>query len=166
MALLMRPCCTALLVTSAIFVVSLKIAQAISISDSHMDLRDQQGADNGLQLCLEFLSKNMPASDRNVVLDQDLVYTAVYALRARREHAWSRAVPLKIFLNNVLPYRHLDEPYEEWRKTFYAKVAPLVANTTSITEAAQVRKRSQQPEPGMSTLRCMLRHTYTCHGSD
>ncbi|KAI8476013.1 MAG: hypothetical protein J3K34DRAFT_402677 [Monoraphidium minutum] len=94
-----------------------------------------------MQLCLEFLSRNMPARDRDSVADQDLVKTAALALKARRAAKWARAVPLKVFLNDVLPYRHLDEPYAPWRRAFWDKLAPLVANATSTVEAAQIINR-------------------------
>ncbi|KIZ07847.1 transglutaminase domain protein [Monoraphidium neglectum] len=83
----------------------------------------------------------MPARDKPLISDHELVATAALALRARRGAAWARAVPLKIFLNDVLPYRHLDEPYQPWRKLFFQKLAPLVAGASSITEAAQIINR-------------------------
>ncbi len=109
---------------------------------------EQGGQDNGLQIALQFLSKNMPVRDRTTVSDQDLVQTANLAIRARRATAWGRAVPHAVFLNDVLPYRHLDEPYEPWRPLFFWKLAALVANATSTTEAAQVQPRFRGSESG------------------
>ena len=91
-----------------------------------------------LQIALEFLWRNQPKADRGVVKDRDLVRTAVRALRARRATKWAAKVPLSVWLEDVLPYRHLDEPYEDWRPLLQAKVAPLVANASSAAEAAQV----------------------------
>lgn len=85
-----------------------ELAAAGGVDAAHPTLQAplEPGApDNGLQLCLEFLSKGFPERDRGVVTDADLVHTATLALRARRAAAWARAVPLKVFLSDVLPYR-------------------------------------------------------------
>lgn len=96
-----------------------------------------------IQPALQFLSQNMPKQDIHVVSDHDLVHTAVRALRARKATKWARAVPQHVWLEAVLPYRHLDEPYEDWRPRFAAALGPLVANASSTTEAAQVRTRAR-----------------------
>jgi hypothetical protein len=104
--------------------------------------------DNGLlQAALQFLSRNMPAPDRAAVPDSALVQTAVLALRARRATKWGRAVPVPVFLNDVLPYRHLDEPFEMWRRRFFEALMPLVANATSTSEAAQVGRGGGHTAP-------------------
>jgi hypothetical protein len=94
-----------------------------------------------LQIALQFLNRNLPDRDRNVVTDADLLRAAVAAVRARRASAWARAVPLPVFFNWVLPYRHLDEPFEsqDWRAAFFEALAPLVAGAKSTSEAAQAR---------------------------
>jgi transglutaminase-like putative cysteine protease len=48
-----------------------------------------------------------------------------------------------LFLNDVLPYRSVDEPLDQqdWRPMFFAKFMPLVAEAESLTEAAQILNR-------------------------
>jgi hypothetical protein len=125
-----------------------------------------EGPGNGLlQAALQFLSRNMPPADRAAVSDGDLVRTAVLALRARRASRWARAVPLGVFLNDVLPYRHLDEPPEMWRRAFHGRLAPLVANATSAAEAAQVGWRGGAgcgAAPIWGALRPCTPHSLLC----
>ncbi len=47
-----------------------------------------------------------------------------------------RAVPWSLFLSDVLPYANLDEPRDAWRAVFTRTLTPLVANATSLTDAA------------------------------
>lgn len=93
------------------------------------------------QQCLEFLQQHMPARDRDVVSEQFLQEHVQLALMARQSNSWAEDVPWDVFLNNVLPYRNVDEPLDSWRNMFVEKFAPLVAGASSITEAAQILNR-------------------------
>lgn len=65
------------------------------------------------------------------------------ALEARNTNAWASSVPWDIFLNDVLAYRNLEEPIDDfnWRVLFHEKIAPMVAGAASLTEAAQIINR-------------------------
>lgn len=59
------------------------------------------------------------------------------ALAARKEVPAAQKVPEKLFLRDVLPYRHLDEPVEPWREGFYAKLRGHAEGKKSVREAAE-----------------------------
>ncbi len=88
-----------------------------------------------------FLVDNMPASDR-AFLDGDFLMEDVsLAFAARTNFPWAKAVPERIFLNDVLPYASLDEPRDPWRAEFYPLASEIVRNCTNATEAAQALNR-------------------------
>ena len=91
--------------------------------------------------CLQFLLDFMPESDKAIVSEEQLATDVRLALRARNRFPWARDVPWEVFLNEVLPYRNLDEPYDHWRPDFYDRFAPMVEGATSITEAAMILNR-------------------------
>eukprot|EP00884_Botryococcus_braunii_P010765 jgi/Botrbrau1/19690/Bobra.0003s0051.1 len=95
------------------------------------------GVDCNKDHAREFLTKYMPDRDRNLpakFLDRNIDL----AFLAWESQPWLSTVPCTIFLNNVLPYANVDEPREEWRTLLQKLVAPLIANCTSISEAALV----------------------------
>ncbi|WIA31582.1 hypothetical protein OEZ86_002470 [Tetradesmus obliquus] len=84
----------------------------------------------------------MPERDRKTVDRKFLVHHARLALKARRANSWAAAVPWEVFLNDVLPYRNLDEPIDiDWRSLFLKRFGPMVADASSLTEAAQLLNR-------------------------
>lgn len=88
----------------------------------------------------EFLVEHRPPGDADLPLEL-LVENLDYALRARDEFPWARELPEDVFFNDVLPYASLDETREAWRADFYAKAAPIVADCTTASEAAQALNR-------------------------
>lgn len=95
------------------------------------------------KFCLDWLHANMPKRDRHKLTDKQLRRHIRLALAARGASPWAAAVPVDLWLNDVLPYRSVDEPLDEqdWRPMFYEKFMPLVAEANSLTEAAQVLNR-------------------------
>ncbi len=85
-----------------------------------------------------FLVDNMSAGDREVLDAGFLTENLDLALKARETFPWAKQVPEEIFLNDVLPYAVFDEPRDPWRADFFAKAAPLVKDSKTITEAVQV----------------------------
>lgn len=126
---------------------------------------DAQDAE--LQQCLDFLHKHMPARDRGQITQRLLVHHAKLALKARRANAWAAEVPWEVFLNDVLPYRNLDEPIDiDWRSMFYKLFAPMVAETSSLTEAAQVLNRCAKHSTYLPYARqhdCSAKITEACN---
>ena len=103
----------------------------------------------------DYLNAYMPAGDRDTLDGRILKDNVDYALRARREFAWTRALPEEIFLNEVLPYAVVDEPRENWRPMFYKMFAPKVAGATNIREAIDAVNRDFNKAVGVeyNTLR-------------
>lgn len=87
---------------------------------------------------LEFLLEHMPAGDRRQ-LDIDLVLENVeYAYKAWLESPWKEQVSEQIFFNHILPYANINERRDAWRKDFYERFAPLVAEAKTPSEAAAI----------------------------
>eukprot|EP00879_Flechtneria_rotunda_P002678 GHRR01002883.1.p1 GENE.GHRR01002883.1~~GHRR01002883.1.p1 ORF type:complete len:305 (+),score=65.54 GHRR01002883.1:356-1270(+) len=93
------------------------------------------------QDCLDFLLVYLPKRDRGHITDQQLLEHVQLALRARVANKWAAAVPWDVFQEYVVPYRNVDEPLDNWRAMFYKRFAPMVANATSLAEAAQILNR-------------------------
>lgn len=76
-------------------------------------------------LCYDFLTSNMPERDISNVLDPILNETITYALYTRNtlNYASPSIIPFNIFLNNVLPYAHLSEARDNWRRFFFTQLS-------------------------------------------
>ena len=76
-------------------------------------------------ICYNFLTSNMPPRDISNVLDPILNETITYALYTRSTFSYASPnnIPFDIFLNNVLPYAHLSEARDNWRKYFFTKLS-------------------------------------------
>ncbi len=87
---------------------------------------------------LKFLLEHMPDGDRKS-LDVDLVLENVdYAYKAWREAAWADRVSEELFFNQILPYANINERRDRWRKDFYERFSPLVADAKTPSEAAAI----------------------------
>jgi hypothetical protein len=122
-----------------------------------------------------FLVDNMPAGDRATLSREFLLEDVSLALTARTNFPWARAIPERIYFNDVLPYASLDELRDLWRKEFYGLASNIVQNCHTTTEAAQAlnrelfkqinvhynlaRKRNNQ-----SPSESMFQHMATCTG--
>lgn len=62
---------------------------------------------------------------------------AEYAMRARNEVPAVSDVPIALFLRDVLPPQHLDEPINEWRKPFFETLLPHVKECKTVKEVAE-----------------------------
>lgn len=63
---------------------------------------------------------------------------AELALRAREEVPAAADVPEALFLRDVLPYRQLDEPIDDWRPGFFEVLAPHAARAETLREVVEV----------------------------
>lgn len=86
---------------------------------------------------MEFLIANMPASDRKTLKADYLLENTRLAYRARREMPWGKSIPEELFLNDVLPYAHVDETREPWRREFLDLCLPMVKDCKTPEEAAR-----------------------------
>jgi hypothetical protein len=78
---------------------------------------------------MRFLVANMPDGDLQKLSAEYLLNNVDYAYRAWNESPWKDRVPKDVFLNYVLPYAVVDERRDDWRKDFYERFKPLVADT-------------------------------------
>ena len=88
-----------------------------------------------------FLVDNMSPADRATLSAEFLMTNLQFALEARNHFAWAKAVPERIFLNDVLPYASVDEPRDAWRPEFYKLADEIVRDCQSTSEAAQALNR-------------------------
>lgn len=87
---------------------------------------------------MEFLVAWMQESDLRELTAERLLENVRLAHEVRGRLPWQKHIPDQIFLNHVLPHACLDEPRDPWRAEFLEKFWPLVANSTSAAEAAQI----------------------------
>lgn len=118
---------------------------ALSAASQQQTKQASSDADTAIteEFCLHWLHQYMPERDRGVVSEQRLRKHIRLALAARGSSPWAAAVPLELWLNDVLPYRSVDEPLDEqdWRPMFYDRFMPMVSEASSLTEAAQILNR-------------------------
>ncbi|MBM4020950.1 MAG: hypothetical protein FJ284_01670 [Planctomycetes bacterium] len=86
---------------------------------------------------LEFLITHMPRRDLESLSAAYLLENSRLAWQARRELPWGDAIPEPLFFNDVLPYANLDEPRDDWRRTFFAACLPIVKDHRTPAAAAQ-----------------------------
>ena len=84
-----------------------------------------------------FLLDNMPAGDRATLSSDFLMQNLKFAFEARARFPWAKALPERVFFNDVLPYASLDEPRDVWRPEFWKFVPDMVRDCKTATEAAQ-----------------------------
>ncbi|MEZ6319306.1 MAG: transglutaminase domain-containing protein [Phycisphaerales bacterium] len=107
--------------------------------DAFVEHASANHADAG-RTAAEFLRDNRPLRDADLdpaILEHNLEY----ALRARNEFPWARAVPDAMFLNDVLPYAVLDETREDWRPPMYARCREIVQGCETATDAIRSLNR-------------------------
>lgn len=84
---------------------------------------------------LSYLLVNMPAADRDTMSLELLMENVTYAHLARERFPWAQALPLEVYLTDVLPYHVVDEVRDPWRKELYELFAPVVDTCTTIEDA-------------------------------
>lgn len=82
----------------------------------------------------DWLAERQPAGNHQRDLQ---LRNAEYALKAKSLSDHTGEVSEDMFLREVLPLRHLDEPIDDWRPAFYEKLAPLVQGKRSLREMAE-----------------------------
>ncbi len=98
---------------------------------------------------MAFLLAWMPQGDRDTMQLDLLRENVAYACRARREFAWTAALPDSIFLNDVLPYGSVDEKRDAWRRDFYERFAPVVAGCGDLRSVADTINRMLRDAVGV-----------------
>lgn len=60
-----------------------------------------------------------------------------FALQARSDIPAAERVPREMFLSDVLPYRMVDEPLDNWREVMYPKLLPLLSEDMTLKDIAE-----------------------------
>jgi transglutaminase-like putative cysteine protease/predicted esterase len=119
----------------------LKLDEPLPVeTDEFISAAEKQFGDIGRRAAY-FLVDNMPASDRANLSGDFLLADVSLALTARTNFPWARAIPERIYFNDVLPYASLDEPRDPWRAQFFLLASNIVQNCRTTTEAAQAINR-------------------------
>jgi hypothetical protein len=85
---------------------------------------------------MAFLVANMPDADLKSLKADFLLANTDLAYKARNTVPWGKDIPEDIFLNDVLPYAHVDEKRDAWRKDFYELCLPIAKECKTPGEAA------------------------------
>lgn len=88
-----------------------------------------------------FLIANMPKNDLRTLSSDYLLNHIELAYKVRDKKQWGD-IPDDIFLNDVLPYANLDEARDDWRGMLMEKCTPIVAECTSLSQAAQTLNKA------------------------
>lgn len=87
---------------------------------------------------MRFLIAYMPERDLESLTAQYLLDNVNYAYLAWRESPWKDQISNDMFLNDILPYASINERRDNWRKDFYERFKPLVAEAKTPGEAAVI----------------------------
>lgn len=98
---------------------------------------------------LEFLLAHMPASDRANLKVDLVVENLQYAYKAWQESPWFASISEELFFEEILPYANINERRDRWRKDFYERFAPLVAEAKTPSEAAAILNNKVFPMVGV-----------------
>ena len=85
---------------------------------------------------MDFLVRHMPDRDLRQLTAEYLLENVAYAYRAWNEAPWQERLTKEIFLNEVLPYASVNERRDRWRKDFYDRFQPLIADCETPGRAA------------------------------
>lgn len=138
----------------------------------------QQALDGTPEACregMQFLIINMPDSDLQSLSAEFLREHVEYAYKAWNEATWQDRVPKEIFLDSVLPYSSIDERRDAWRKDFFERFQPLVADATTPSQAAallnqkifplvNVKYSRQRPKANQSPYESIEAQVASCSG--
>ena len=91
--------------------------------------------DRNLREEMEYLIAHMPAADRDTMPLTLLHENVTYAHLARTQYAGAKALPLEVYLTDVLPYHVVDEVRDPWRKELHTLFAAAVDTCTTMEQA-------------------------------
>jgi hypothetical protein len=94
---------------------------------------------------MEFLIRHMPEGDLTSLSEDFLVEHVRYAYKAWDAAPWKDTVPEEYFFNNVLPYASINERRDAWRKDFFERFSPLVAEAKTPSEATAILNQKVFP---------------------
>lgn len=132
--------------------VTLCLSQAVEMPQNSLPQRwidARASVPEEMQVGFDYLLQYMPAADRAQVDVELVVENVVFAYRAWQQAPWKDQVSEQVFLNEILPYASINERRDRWRKDFYERFQPLVAEAKSPAEAAAILNQAIFPELGV-----------------
>ena len=142
---------------SKIYTISLVIVFVNSWLCSFADVQSRfesslaEAGDNALQIrkaldnvpadqaeAMQFLIRYMPERDLKTLSADFLLENVEYAFKALNESAWKENISNDMFYNNILPYYCINERRDNFRKDFYARFKPLIAEAKTPGRAAVI----------------------------
>jgi len=94
---------------------------------------------------MAWLIAHMPDRDLRSLSADYLLENCALAHEALSKAPWKDNIPQDLFLDSVLPFASVSEPRDRWRKDFYEKFMPLVAEAKTPSEAAAILNREIYP---------------------
>ncbi len=124
---------------------------------------------------LAFLIAYMPERDLTTLSADFLLENVAYAYAARDRFPWGSKIPKEIFLNDVLPYVSMNETRDNWRKDFYERFEPYLANVNDLRAAIdsvnrhirdelRVDYNTAREKPDQSPYESMRQNMASCSG--
>ena len=98
---------------------------------------------------MAFIISYMPERDLTSLKADFLLENAEYAYKAREEFPWCRELPDSVFFNEVLPYANTSEDRDPWRKDFYERFKPYVADCDNLVDAIFAINKPIKDEVGV-----------------
>lgn len=95
---------------------------------------------------MRFLITHMPARDLQSLSKEFLLDNVNTAYDAFEKAPWRDDVPHEVFLNNILPHVSINERRDPWRKDFYKRFQPMVAELSKPGEVAAALNNKIFPE--------------------
>ena len=92
-----------------------------------------------------FLIENMPDRDLESLSAEFLLENSAMTWKALGETPWAKDVPQDVAFDCLLPYANVSESRDRWRKDFYDRFRPLVANAAAPAEAAAILNQAIFP---------------------
>jgi hypothetical protein len=124
---------------------------ALALASPRQDLTTAtlEGAPETHREAIEFLITHMPDSDVATLKPDYLRENVALAFKARSEFPWAEAVPMPVFLNDVVPYATLDESRDDWRADFLERFRKHVAGAKDHREAIHRVTHAVKDETGV-----------------
>jgi hypothetical protein len=125
---------------------------------------------------LAFLLAHMPERDLRQLDSAFLIENITFAHKALSGAPWADRIPREIFLNDVLPYAHVNERRDAWRRYFYDAFIDKARAAGTIASAAALLNRyvfdqmgvqyhaTVRPKPDQSPFESIAASCASCTG--
>lgn len=103
-----------------------------------MDIEAATNAFNKLKESTPLIAKQHIVFDAKVITAKYLIDNIELAYKAWKSNTWSRHYSLDVFCKNILPYRSLTEPLENWRADYLLNYQKATLNLVDATDPVEV----------------------------